>query len=88
MKTVLVVNTEDKSIPSCLTQRAADKESYRNGYHAVHHITDAIRDEVLSRLNAKLVPRDIDFNVPNWDVHQAKELGYAKALREVLELLP
>lgn len=87
LKLVEVEERED-SVPACLTQRAESKEEFRKSYHTVHHITDVIKEEVLQRVNSRLIPKETDFLEPEWAIRHAKEIGYIKAMRDLLELLP
>lgn len=74
--------------PGCLLQRAEDREAYAVSYRAAHTATDVLKEELLHRLNRKLFPKDEDFAKEGWETIQAKNLGYIKALKEVIELLP
>ena len=75
-------------VPGCLKQRAEDSELYAESYRAAHTATDIIKEELLHRLHRKLFPADETFAKEGWANVQAKNLGYIKALKEVIELLP
>ena len=75
--------------PGCLLQRVAeDREAYAVSYRAAHTMTDVLKEELLHRLNSKLFPKEETFSKEGWANVQARNLGYIKALKEVIELLP
>ena len=51
-------------------------------------VTDVIKEELLARLQSKLFPKGDSFLMPGWANKQAHDIGYIKALKEVIELLP
>jgi len=89
MKWKLVANKGvQDGVPACLVQRSSNPEEYRTSYHSIAHVTDTLKEELLARLNTKLIPSDRVFELPGWKERHAKDIGYIKALKEVIELLP
>ena len=80
--------TAGEAMPACLAQRAENTDEFRKSYHTVTHVTDVIKAEVLARLNKKLLPKEESFALPGWAERHAKDIGYVKAMKEFLDLLP
>ena len=78
---------DNAGVPACLKQRAKS-DKFDASYHSVAHVTDVIKEELLARLNSKLFPKEESFAMPGWESRHAKDIGYIKALKEILELLP
>jgi hypothetical protein len=89
MKYILAADkTKGAGVPASLAQRAPDKEAFKASYNGVAHVTNILKEELLSRMQTKMFPKDDEFNTPGWENKQARNIGYIKALREVVELLP
>ena len=82
------VGEGEPTIPACILQRVKDKDAYRKSYHSIHATTDPIKDEALSRLNTKLMPKEDSINEAGWEARQAYNLGYIKAMKEMIDMLP
>ncbi len=74
--------------PGCLIARASDKEAFKKSYPTVAHVTNVLKEELLARLQERMFPKEESFTLPGWESRQAKNVGYIKALKEVIELLP
>lgn len=89
----IVVDEEAQVAPqACLLKKfGTDKEAreeFKKGFHGVTHITDVIKDELLERANTNLLSTKKKDYTDGWGYRQAEQDAYARAVLELITLLP
>lgn len=80
-----------KTIPTCLSSRVADKEAYSQYWN--EGSTKAIKKLLIEELEARIKcdstksDKTGRFDTPNWEHYQASRIGYRESLRELIRLL-
>lgn len=65
-----------------------EKEQFKRQYQGVTHVTDIIKAVLEDKLEQTVNVKASSYLNPSWAYSQADRNGYARALREVISLLP
>ncbi len=80
-----------KNLPSCLSNRVKDKRAYEQYYNegSTRAIRKVLAEELMSRIEqaCKESESKEKFDLPAWMEYQASNIGYRRALRELIRLL-
>lgn len=85
---------KDKQLPTCLSDRAdktSETKQYTEYFFAAS--TTAVRrlliEELLDRVERSVAKSDASdkYELASWDRYQADQVGYRRALREIIKLL-
>lgn len=71
--------------------KGEERENLKNNYKSIKAITDATIRRLLSTKIADSITRSEDpetYKIAKWSEFQADGLGYRRAMREILALLP
>lgn len=81
----------NKRVPAILTshiKNKKDKDSWKESYFNSTFVTDPIKKVIEKKIEKVNKTSEDDYNVSSWAYLQADKIGYERALKEILELLP
>lgn len=88
LKLIVEKDTDTTSIPAALAARVKNQKEFIKQYHAVTHVTDVIKEELLTRLNKCLFPGNGALTSAEMEIHLKNNAHRIQTLKEVIDLLP
>lgn len=81
----------NKRVPAILTSHLktkAEKDSWKESYFNSTFVTDPIKKVISKKIDKVNKTSEDDYNVASWAYLQADKIGYERALKEIIDLLP
>lgn len=83
--------TKPQQLPTCLTKRVKDPKQLTEYYFSADtkEVRKLLVEEIQHRIEQSVKSSDSSskYEIPNWDRYQADQVGFRRALREILSLL-
>ena len=65
-----------------------DKEAWLQQIQGAMPVLNKYQEIIERKISKKQITKEIDYDCPSWSYKQADANGYARAIKEILKLLP